>query len=304
MKALAITFSLLLAVCTNLYGYELAIGSLFKNEASYLKEWIEYHSNAGVDHFWLYNNNSTDDWKTVLQPYMDKGLIEVKDWPTPPGQSYVAEQISAFKDALTLARGKAKRIALIDIDEFIVPMKGISIPDCLNTYFHDASAIYVNWRNFGTNGMYIPKGAPLIFKLTASSLSTHPENGTGKSIVKPESVDIPKVWYVHHFPLLPENFYVNGDGKRLPFRQLDLVTDAKYHGDTLRINHYVLRDERFYREVRVPRAVAGNGNLDVLAEHYRSYVKQKEYSIVRFIRKNFSHKARKMWEKDSLLQKK
>ena len=48
---------------------------MFRNEAAYLKEWIEYHHLAGVEHFWLYNNNSTDQWQDVLQPYIDWGIV-------------------------------------------------------------------------------------------------------------------------------------------------------------------------------------------------------------------------------------
>ena len=34
----------------------------FRDEARYLAEWVEYYLAAGVDHFFLYNNFSTDDY--------------------------------------------------------------------------------------------------------------------------------------------------------------------------------------------------------------------------------------------------
>ena len=47
--------------------FYLSFCSIFKNEAPYMKEWIEYHLLVGVDHFYLYNNNSTDKLiKTLL----------------------------------------------------------------------------------------------------------------------------------------------------------------------------------------------------------------------------------------------
>ena len=33
------------------YDYEFAICTIFKNNASYLKEWIEFHRMMGVEHF-------------------------------------------------------------------------------------------------------------------------------------------------------------------------------------------------------------------------------------------------------------
>ena len=38
--------------------YNVAVCAIFKNEAPYLKEWIEFNHLVGVEHFYLYNNNS------------------------------------------------------------------------------------------------------------------------------------------------------------------------------------------------------------------------------------------------------
>ncbi|MBR7025230.1 MAG: glycosyltransferase family 2 protein, partial [Selenomonadaceae bacterium] len=50
----------------NLFLYDLAVVAIFKNEGHYLKEWLDYHLFAGVEHFYLYNNNSTDNYEEVL----------------------------------------------------------------------------------------------------------------------------------------------------------------------------------------------------------------------------------------------
>ena len=51
--------------------YKLSVGALFKNEASILKEWIEHYLHHGVEHFYLINDNSTDNFLDVLQPYVE-----------------------------------------------------------------------------------------------------------------------------------------------------------------------------------------------------------------------------------------
>ena len=38
--------------------YKVSLCTIFKNEAPYLKEWIEFNHLIGVEHFFLYNNNS------------------------------------------------------------------------------------------------------------------------------------------------------------------------------------------------------------------------------------------------------
>ena len=37
----------------NLFLYDLAVVAIFKDEARYLKEWLDYHLLAGVEHFYL-----------------------------------------------------------------------------------------------------------------------------------------------------------------------------------------------------------------------------------------------------------
>ena len=39
----------------------LAVCAIYRNEAPYLREWIEFHRLVGVERFFLYNNESTDD---------------------------------------------------------------------------------------------------------------------------------------------------------------------------------------------------------------------------------------------------
>ena len=58
----------------NLFLYDLAVVAIFKDEGKYLKEWLDYHLLAGVEHFYLYNNDSSDDYQEVLAPYVKANL--------------------------------------------------------------------------------------------------------------------------------------------------------------------------------------------------------------------------------------
>ena len=44
----------------------LSILSTFKNEATILKEWIDYYLQQGFDHFYLIDNGSTDNFLETL----------------------------------------------------------------------------------------------------------------------------------------------------------------------------------------------------------------------------------------------
>ena len=65
----------------NLFLYDLAVTAIFKNEGRYLKEWLDYHLFAGVEHFYLYNNDSSDNYAEVLAPYIEKNLVTLTDVP-------------------------------------------------------------------------------------------------------------------------------------------------------------------------------------------------------------------------------
>ena len=59
-----------MAVDKNLFKYDLAVVAIFKNEAPYLCEWLGYHLLAGVEHFYLYDNDSSDNCDEIIEPYV------------------------------------------------------------------------------------------------------------------------------------------------------------------------------------------------------------------------------------------
>ena len=61
----------------NRYRFSLVL--IFKDEAPYLEEWIEFHLMLGVDHFYLYQNNSTDNYQEVLKPYIKDEKLTLID---------------------------------------------------------------------------------------------------------------------------------------------------------------------------------------------------------------------------------
>lgn len=127
--------------------YRVCICAIFKNEAPYLQEWIEYNHIVGVDHFYLYNNNSEDDYMTILQPYIEKGLITLIDWP------FNHKQMEAYIDGIRRFAKDTKWMGFIDIDEFIVPKSTDSIYDFLKKFEKKRGAVNIYWKLYGTSGL-------------------------------------------------------------------------------------------------------------------------------------------------------
>ena len=125
--------------------YRLSLCLIFKNEAPFLKEWIDYHTVVGVDHFYLYNNNSDDNFKEVLEPYIRQGIVTLIEWP------YQNSQFKAYKHCYENFRNETNWISFLDADEFFVPKYELAIIDWLNR-FAQYPAIVIHWTMFGTGG--------------------------------------------------------------------------------------------------------------------------------------------------------
>jgi hypothetical protein len=48
------------------YPFYLAMCAIAKNEGRYLQEWIEYHKLLGVEMFYIYDNESTDNTQSCI----------------------------------------------------------------------------------------------------------------------------------------------------------------------------------------------------------------------------------------------
>ena len=91
----------------------LAACLIYKNHASFLREWLEFHMLVGVERFYLYDNGSTDDHEEVLAPYIEEGIVLLHQWPG------AQRQFAAFDHCVETYRNDARWIAFIDVDEFL-----------------------------------------------------------------------------------------------------------------------------------------------------------------------------------------
>ncbi len=231
-----------------LVRYTLAIAAIFRDEAPYLKEWIEFHRLVGFEHFYLFDNLSRDNYREVLQPYVDAGIVELFSWPIEhyANSDWDELQCLAYERALYFARGKAKWLAFLDVDEFLFSMKDDRLEDSLKKY-EDFGGLAINWQVFGTSSVpKIPEGRLLIETLLLKLSERDPMNQVVKSLVRPDRVEgCPSS---HFMEYKPGYHQVNSDcirfeGRTSPYVQID----------TFRIHHYRVRDEQYLHSQKIPR---------------------------------------------------
>ncbi len=126
--------------------HHISLCIMFKDEAVYLREWLEYHLMVGVDHFYLYDNNSSDDFERVIGKYLDEGVATLIHWTKEHAQ------VEGYEDCIRRFQSESDWIGFIDVDEFLVPVEEESLVSFLDRFSNRASVL-VYWRLFGSGGM-------------------------------------------------------------------------------------------------------------------------------------------------------
>jgi hypothetical protein len=160
----------------------LSICAIFKDEAPYLPEWIEFHRLVGVERFFLYDNGSSDGGGSVVEPWVRNGVVSVSDCAIPlrdGGQDW------AYADALSRARGQTRWLAFIDLDEFLFSPGPAALPDVLREY-EEHPGIVVNWQVYGSCGHTTSGEGLVIERFVRRARTRWVRNRRVKSIVDPE----------------------------------------------------------------------------------------------------------------------
>jgi len=123
--------------------HTLSLCCIIKDETN-LEEFIIFHNIVGVEHFYIYDNNSSHPIRERLNlPYF-LNICTIIDFP---GKN---KQLDAYTNCINRTKNETKWLILCDGDEYIVPKKYWTIRDFLNDY-DDAQAIGINWVLFGTS---------------------------------------------------------------------------------------------------------------------------------------------------------
>lgn len=282
LKKISLILSLTLwATSLFAHHYELSICAIFNDEARFLKEWIEFHKLVGVEHFYLYNNRSSDHYLEILTPYIEHGEVELFEWDQ--DYTHLGEwndiQCSAYQHALVISKDKTRWLAIIDLDEFIVPVKEQTLPSLLNRYKKHA-AVGVNWQMYGTSGVKrIPDNKTMVESLRHKQKSLHQSHRVIKSIVQPGLVSCCVNPHWVYFTK-KEHYAVNTDG-----RKCNEALSPTVCIDKIRLNHYWTRDEDFFYSTKFEhiQKYSPETTLEVLERLANDYNSEYDYTIGRFV---------------------
>lgn len=206
----------------------LSVCAIVKNEEDYLPEWIAFHQYHGVDHFFIYENESTDNTWEVLKRYEAIGVATIEKVE---GNS---KQLATYNKCLDDHGKESQWIAFLDTDEFLYSQRG-SLSLLLESY-ENYSAVAVNWILFGSNGHKTKEPGLVIERFTKRAKET---DRHVKTILQPH-LTIGTGNNAHYFKL--ESPAVN--------EYKELLPEEYYHtkptSDIFRINHYHTKSKEEY----------------------------------------------------------
>lgn len=222
--------------------YYLSIVAVCKNEHSYLPEWLAYHQLAGVDHVFLYDNDSAPP---IVIPTQFSEFVEVIPAPGSMDRFF---QEALYTRALTEVGPQTIWAAFIDVDEFLFPKLTSTIPEFLYPHEGYAGGIRANWQIFGSNGFKSrPSNLLQMEAFTQRAPRTWDKNRHVKSIVQPNRTT--KNHIVHNFDY--RHGFEGHDEHCRP-------SGPPVSVDKIQINHYWLRSRGEYAEKVARSPVAWN----------------------------------------------
>jgi hypothetical protein len=260
-----------------------SIVSIFRDEAKFLKEWIEFHRIIGVDKFYLVNNNSSDNFLEILEPYIKQNIVVLSNISVETsgnGNGIQNENVIVNHWIQELNRiiksCDDDWVIHVSIDEFLYPTHKNNIKEILGDYDNNVGEISVNWVLFGNNNYTLKPNELLIEKLTKSSHNDYLHNFHVKFIIKPKAVlHIPSV----HFGFLKPG-YVRVDSKGNTNNFKSKHETYTWVGEPLVINHYRLRDLDWTEKKLKMYEHWGRTDFNSLRNYYNDV---DNFNILRFV---------------------
>lgn len=213
-----------------------SIVCIIKNEARYIKEWIDFYQLQGANHIYVFDNESTDNVKDLLIDYIKSGIVTYIYYP---GKRV---QLNAYNDALYQYINKnTKWVGFFDADEYLFSPKNVQVTQVLKEY-ENIPAIGVNWRVFGpSHHTKRPDGKVVENYLETFTDFNNELNCRIKTIVQ---LKYARCFISPHFCILKNKYFTLNENKE------EIIGDAmyiygnglactlKHSSNILRINHY------------------------------------------------------------------
>lgn len=226
--------------------YYLSIASIFKNETWGMKEWLDHYFFHGIDHIYLVNDFSEDDYLNILQPYINDGVVTL--FQNDISKMYVGRQVDINNKFFKPILKESQWVANVDLDEYLYSPKEIDLKNIFSKY-ENYACVVANWVWFNSNGHL--KQPPSIVKYFTKRCEYYDGVYLNPPTRSTEWVkfDAPKVIVNSSFDIFSfEIHHANVSGEII-----NLSYPNNYNDPELLINHYQIQSKEYWSEIKMKR---------------------------------------------------
>lgn len=215
--------------------YSLCVCAIFKNEAHILDEWIRHYLDRGVDHIFLVNDFSNDNFQEIIDRFGSKITLSHNDIVT----YNLGRQTMIYEKYFRPILNTTKWAAILDLDEFLYSPETTDLLSIIERY-NDYSQLKIDWLHFGSSDhIYQPQSVVEGFRMRADFDTTKPYYGF-KSILKADCI---QGFSIH-------SHYMTGNSVHISYSE----------NAPLIINHYPIQSLTFFTNVKSARGDDNNYN--------------------------------------------
>lgn len=233
-----------------------AVVLIIKNEAKYIKEYIDYYTALGCDLI-IYDNDSNDGCTSIIKGYENVTYIP---WH---GKK---RQIDAYNEACKKYQKKYKYMMFFDADEFLVAdelLEGKSLYQIIDNVFNTKKKIAclgINWLIFGSSNLVEDPDNGVINAFTQCATDDFEWNQLVKSCVIPSKI---VGWVDPHLPLQTFGYKkINLDGTTIVQPRNELPSKRN-----IRLYHYFVKNKNHFEE-KVNKGMADRNAKRTMDEFY------------------------------------
>lgn len=223
----------------------LSLLAIFKNECHILEEWLEHYISQGVDHFYLIDNGSDDQYERVLEKYKNHITLFKDDTQGIQPKLYWKYMEPQFKNT--------HWVLVCDLDEFVWGVN-YKLSDILkNIKDEKIGQIQIPWERFGSSGhIYQPKN------VINSFLMRKEYNGDTSPMKCIGRASCINTIYVHDFGL-NEGFYtVDSKFDKKDPKEYFKLTERYINSSYIRCAHYQVQSYDFFMNNKAKRGKVNN----------------------------------------------
>ena len=209
--------------------YTLVIVAIFKNESIAIREWLEHYIKQGVQHFYMIDNGSTDNWQYEIKGFpVTVFSNEEKYKQTDHYNNYFLETVKV----------SSEWVMVVDLDEFVYGRKNNNITSILSNYDNDVGEIRIRWKMFGSNG-HIKQPKSIIDGFTKRKPLDSPDINV-KSIIRTSC-------------LIKFNIHSHSTTDCKIIFEPPEITENSLELSLIHLNHYAIQSKDFFFNVKITR---------------------------------------------------